>query len=77
VAIGKENVGATKAYRDQYARLMQTVRVSTDVLDAAYSSRLVTHFYSPVEIAAFRRTWTPADGEYDHPSPTPPPRSDP
>ena len=46
-----------KEYGDLYRAFLREVRPSPTVLDRAYSSRLVRHFYSQAEIAQFRRSW--------------------
>jgi hypothetical protein len=57
VEIAKVNVGSEKEYSELYAAVAREVRVSKAMLDRAYSSRFCGHFYSPEEIAAFRRSW--------------------
>jgi hypothetical protein len=60
--IGRENVGAEKQYRHHYARALESVVLPDDVLDRAYGSRLVRHFYAPHEIDAFRSRWSTGRG---------------
>lgn len=58
VSLPRVNVGADKEYADLYADFLDAVRPSDEVLDRAYGSALVRHFYSPAEIASFRARWT-------------------
>jgi Putative capsular polysaccharide synthesis protein len=58
IALPRTNVGADKDYADLYADFLDAVRPSDEVLDRAYGSALVRHFYSPAEIASFRARWT-------------------
>ena len=61
VEIPRKNVGAEKDYGELYDAFVAALRPPTDVIDRAYSSRLVQHFYSPEEIARFREFWSVAD----------------
>jgi len=58
IAIGRENVGADKVYGDLYREFVAALRPPSAVIDRAYSSRLVEHFYSSDEIARFREFWS-------------------
>ena len=57
----RKNVGAEKTYGDLYDDFVAALWPPTDVIDRAYSSRLVQHFYSPEEIARFREFWSIRD----------------
>jgi len=57
VDIVEENVGSSKEYSTLYASVLNGVCLSDAALDLAYDSRFARHFYSPVEIDAFRRRW--------------------
>jgi hypothetical protein len=65
IPVAAANVGAAKRYGDEYERVVRDLRVASDVLDAAYESRLVRHFYSPAEVERFRARWggAAADGQ--------------
>jgi hypothetical protein len=52
------NVGAEKEYGKLYGPFIDAVRPSLKVIERAYSSRLVQHFYSPEEIDRFRSAWS-------------------
>ncbi len=52
------NVAADKDYSDLYLDFLAAIRPSDEVLDRAYGSDLVRHFYSPEEIASFRARWS-------------------
>ena len=58
IPLPRTNVGADKAYADLYEDFLDALRPSDEVLDRAYGSALVRHFYSPTEIASFRARWT-------------------
>lgn len=51
------NIGAKKPYAEIYNAFKAQVRVADDVLDTAYNSTLVRHFYTDAEIARFRAKW--------------------
>jgi Putative capsular polysaccharide synthesis protein len=57
IPVAAANVGAAKTYGDEYERVVRNLRVPSDVLDTAYESKLVRHFYSPAEIERFRARW--------------------
>jgi hypothetical protein len=57
IPIAPANVGAAKTYGGEYARAVRDLRVPSDVLDTAYNSKLVRHFYSPAEVDRFRSRW--------------------
>ena len=61
IDVGRENVGADKAYGDLYRAFAAALRPSSDAIDRIYSSRLVEHFYSSEEIARFRKFWSVRD----------------
>jgi hypothetical protein len=58
IDVQHKNVAADKAYGDLYEAFVAALRPSSEVVDRAYSSRLVRHFYSPAEIARFREHWS-------------------
>src|SRR5262249_40738108 len=58
IAVPRKNVGSDKDYGTVYDAFVAALRPSPEVLDRAYSSRLVTHFYTPTEIAKFREFWS-------------------
>jgi hypothetical protein len=58
-------VGAEKAYGDLYRRFLDGLHPPAEAIERAYSSRLVRHFYSPEEIARFRRRWADRDPARD------------
>jgi hypothetical protein len=57
IELRRANVGAEKPYADLYRACTTQLRPPPEVLDRAYSSRLVRHFYSSDEIDGFRRFW--------------------
>jgi hypothetical protein len=64
VTVPRLNVGADKDYAGIYDELRAALRPTDEQLQRAYGSRLVRHFYSPVEIDRFRALWTnPGDHE--------------
>lgn len=58
VELPRTNVAADKAYAALYTEFLEAIRPSDEVLDRAYDSELVRHFYAPEEIAAFRDRWS-------------------
>lgn len=58
IPILRSNTGAAKGYSELYRAFRAEVRVPDEVIEAAYTSRLVRHFYTPDEIEGFRRLWT-------------------
>jgi hypothetical protein len=58
VELPRANVAEDKDYAELYRAFLQAVRPSGEVLERAYGSRLVRHFYSPAEIASFRARWS-------------------
>ncbi len=55
--IDRENDAASKEYRAAYDAALRDVRFPAAALDAAYGSKFARHFYSPAELASFRRRW--------------------
>lgn len=51
------NTGEAKPYAETYRQFLSELRVPADYLDRMYGSRYATHFYSPAELASFRRRW--------------------
>jgi hypothetical protein len=65
IAVPRRNVGSDKDYGRAYDAFVSALRPSPETLDRTYSSRIVTHFYTPDEIAQFREFWsvrTPLSG---------------
>jgi hypothetical protein len=58
VDIPRKNVGAEKDYGELYDGFVAALRPPEEVIDRAYTSRLVQHFYSAAEIARFREFWS-------------------
>jgi hypothetical protein len=58
VALPRANVSAEKNYADAYGELVASLRPPPAVIDEAYSSRLVRHFYTDAEIDGFRDRWS-------------------
>jgi hypothetical protein len=56
-AVPHANAGEDHAYRDTYRDAKQRVRLPASLLDTVYSARYARHFYSDVELQAFRRRW--------------------
>jgi len=46
------------SYRDLYREFIDTLVLPEPFLALMYESRMTRHFYSPTEIASFRRRWT-------------------
>jgi hypothetical protein len=57
VRVPQRNVGRQKYYSDAYDRFLQRFAAPESYLDDMYGSRYARHFYTPEEIAAFRRRW--------------------
>jgi hypothetical protein len=55
--LSKTNVGAAKPYSSYYEKFINTVNVSSEILDAVYDSKYVKHFYRPEEILSFQNRW--------------------
>jgi hypothetical protein len=51
------NRARDKNYAGLYERFMADVKISGEILDHAYESRVAIHFYTPEERAGFRRRW--------------------
>ena len=58
VPIVRANAAADKGYSSLYKAFRDQVRPPAEVIERAYSSRLVQHFYTPEEIEGFRRAWS-------------------
>jgi len=58
IAVPRRNVGSEKDYAELYQAVLDGLRPSAAVIERAYSSRLVHHFYSPDEISRFREHWS-------------------
>lgn len=54
----ESNVADDKEYADIYAAFRREITLPAAYLDRMYASRLAQRFYSPDEIAAFRRKWS-------------------
>jgi Putative capsular polysaccharide synthesis protein len=57
IEIARANEGENKAYAEQYAVVKRTFRLSEKELDEIYSMPYVRHFYTPEEIAEFKKRW--------------------
>jgi len=55
--IKSANVGSGKRYGDVYRRVVSELRPPGEYLDRIYNSRMMRHFYTRTERAAFRRRW--------------------
>ena len=53
----RRNVGAEKSYAELYRLFLDEVGLPGELLDHLYESRHTRHFYTPAEIAGFRRRW--------------------
>ncbi len=58
----ESNTAEDKDYADVYAAFRKQVALPESYLDRMYASRVARQFYSPEEIAAFRRKWSAARG---------------
>lgn len=56
--LGGAQRGSRKYYSEVYRRFLDQIVLPDKLLDLLYGSRLVTTFYSPEEIAAFRKKWS-------------------
>ena len=54
----EDNTASAKQYHALYRQVKNHLTVPTEVLDTIYQSRLMTHFYTPEEIAAFKKNWS-------------------
>jgi hypothetical protein len=57
VRLVKSNVGAQKAYAQQYSEFKERIRFSEDFFRTMYESRYARHFYDDAEIVRFSRQW--------------------
>jgi tetratricopeptide (TPR) repeat protein/glycosyltransferase involved in cell wall biosynthesis len=55
--LANANVSQTKPYALLYKRLLSALKIDRPLLDRFYNSRLAKHFYSEVEIEAFKERW--------------------
>jgi hypothetical protein len=62
-AVQSRNVAATKDYAEHYARAKRSLRLTEPELDRVYATRFVRHFYTPGEIAEFKRCWRASHSE--------------
>jgi len=53
----KVNAAETKSYSSYYKKFINTVDISSDILNSAYDSKYVKHFYRPQEILEFQKKW--------------------
>ncbi|HED53691.1 MAG TPA: hypothetical protein ENJ00_05760 [Phycisphaerales bacterium] len=51
------NQSSKKNYRERYTEFVKAARFQPDFVDRMLGTRLTTHFYTPDEIAGFRRKW--------------------
>ena len=58
IALPMANASSDKSYGALYEAFTAALRPSEEVIDRAYTSRLVRHFYSTDEIARFRALWS-------------------
>jgi hypothetical protein len=58
VPVPARNEGRDRAYGERYREFLAAVRLPTEVLDRAYSSRYARHFYADSELEEFRRRWS-------------------
>jgi len=57
IELVRSNETASKDGKTHYRELTEKYRATEEKLNELYASRLVTHFYSDAEIAAFRGRW--------------------
>lgn len=55
--VRRSNAAEDKWYADQYDRFKSAGVLPSTYLDQMYSAAAVRHFYSPSEIAEFRKKW--------------------
>ena len=60
--LGLVNVTADKPAGELYARVKEQLKLPPHLCQLYYRSRLVRHFYTEDEVAAFRRRWGCDDG---------------
>lgn len=58
VILAAKNVGQNKAYAGLYGAVLEAFRPPVEFVEAAYSSRMMRHFYTPSEIEARHARWT-------------------
>ena len=56
-ALVESNTADDKSYADLYAAFRRELTLPEPYLDRVYGSRFARHFYTPDELAAFRRKW--------------------
>lgn len=54
-----DNIGGEKIYAPIYAKFKKDVILPASYVDKMYCSQYAEHFYSPEEIAGFRKKWFP------------------
>ena len=59
----ESNTAEDKSYAGLYKAFRRQLRLPAAYLDRVYGSRMARHFYSPDELAAFRRKWSAAQVE--------------
>jgi hypothetical protein len=57
MAIINVNVAENKGYADLYREFLRTVRLPDEYVNAVYGTQYARHFYTPVELQAFRERW--------------------
>lgn len=57
VPILASNVSSKKSYASIYKRVREAVAMPKPLIERAYNSRYVQHFWTPEEIAGFRAKW--------------------
>jgi hypothetical protein len=56
----ESNTAEDKSYADLYKAFRREMSLPDAYLDRVYNTRFARHFYSPAELAAFRRKWSAA-----------------
>jgi hypothetical protein len=54
-----DNTASAKQYHQLYTQIKDRLSVSPEALNKIYQCRLMTHFYTPETLAAFKNKWSP------------------
>lgn len=58
IVLDTANKSSDKKGKEQYEHLKQVISINKEILSELYTSKYVTHFYSPTEINSFIKKWS-------------------
>lgn len=64
VTLERQNVGARKAYSDEYAEFLSIFRCPDELMETMYTSKVAKHFYREEELSRFAARWCRPSSQY-------------